>query len=150
MKNHLVVKKLQSIVNSCDAVILYRPLGGEVDYSIDSLPIKLVAERFLLTNEKTSNPIALAKFCTDKYEGSNVYLLVPGTRFDIFGSRHGRGGGWYDRFLSKIPKNWIRIGVGSIATFSTIPIIKNTWDQSMDWLLIFDGTDWMVYETKAR
>ena len=37
-------------------------------------------------------------------------ILVPGVAFDRDGGRLGRGGGYYDRFLSRIPEHVITIG----------------------------------------
>ncbi|MDD5450140.1 MAG: 5-formyltetrahydrofolate cyclo-ligase [Candidatus Omnitrophica bacterium] len=38
-------------------------------------------------------------------------VLVPGLSFDIEGNRLGRGKGYYDRFLKKLPKNALTIGL---------------------------------------
>lgn len=39
-------------------------------------------------------------------------VVVPGLAFTTAGDRLGQGGGWYDRFLSKIRPNCTTIGVG--------------------------------------
>ncbi len=38
-------------------------------------------------------------------------VLVPGVAFDAQGQRLGRGGGYYDRFLSKLPDGVPQIGL---------------------------------------
>jgi len=69
---------------------------------------------------------------------AKVYLLIPGTRFDRFGTRHGRGGGWYDRFLSAVPRDWMRIGVFSHGTLSEEALERKDWDEPMDCLIEVD------------
>jgi hypothetical protein len=81
--------------------------------------------------------------------GKNVCVFVPGTSFDSFGTRHGRGGGWYDRFLSAIPREWLRIGVATLSSFKNDTKLKRQlWDEQVDYILIFNSelTSWDVCE----
>lgn len=53
---------------------------------------------------------------------SSVMLLVPGRAFDRRGHRIGRGGGYYDTFLSSLPPVLISIGVGyAVQLLPTVP-----------------------------
>ena len=38
-------------------------------------------------------------------------ILVPGSAFDVYGNRIGHGKGYYDRFLSKVPQETLKIGL---------------------------------------
>ena len=58
-------------------------------------------------------------------------ILVPGVAFDPHGGRLGRGKGFYDRFLKKIPKNTLKIGLAfDWQMFDVIPTSEN--DQYID------------------
>jgi 5-formyltetrahydrofolate cyclo-ligase len=49
-------------------------------------------------------------------------VLVPGVAFDRSGRRLGRGGGFYDRFLARLPGRAVRIGVGFLVqVVDTVP-----------------------------
>ncbi len=76
-----------------------------------------------------------ASILADAPSQARVYLLVPGTRFDRFGTRRGRGGGWYDRFLSRLPRAWLRIGVATDGRLVDAPLLRQPWDEPMDWLV---------------
>jgi 5-formyltetrahydrofolate cyclo-ligase len=76
-----------------------------------------------------------------KQVGQNAAcILVPGRKFDMSGSRIGRGGGWYDKFLSRVPRTWTRIGIAYNEDICNSPIPQNEWDQKMDYLVAFDHT----------
>ena len=129
-------KILQKEISKCDTCILYKPQKNEIDFNDPTFPINIKQNKFYLPNDKDSNPFELATKFSEELSGKKVYLLIPGTKFDIYGTRHGHGGGWYDKFLSKIPRSWIRIGVIEIPNFSTNRIKKNEWDEIMDLMLV--------------
>jgi 5-formyltetrahydrofolate cyclo-ligase len=61
-------------------------------------------------------------------------IVVPGLAFTAEGSRLGRGAGFYDRFLSTIPKNTLKIGVCfEFQLFPEIP--QESHDVKMDALV---------------
>src|SRR3989344_4869149 len=135
MKIKSFLQKFKLAILKCDSVILYKPLFDEIDYNDPSFPLKLFSNNLVLPDDKNSDPFKWATICKSKYKNANPYILIPGTKFDIYGTRHGKGGGWYDRFLSKIPKKWFRIGIIHSSKLSTYPILQNEWDQSVDWLI---------------
>jgi 5-formyltetrahydrofolate cyclo-ligase len=62
-------------------------------------------------------------------------VIVPGLAFDVKGHRLGRGLGFYDRFLPKIP-NAYTIGIAfEEQVFQTIPYDEN--DVLVDELIYF-------------
>jgi len=65
-------------------------------------------------------------------------VLVPGLVFDRSGGRLGRGRGYYDRFLDRIPQAAVRIGVTSDA--SVVDEVRmDDHDRRMDWLATDKG-----------
>jgi 5-formyltetrahydrofolate cyclo-ligase len=53
-------------------------------------------------------------------------VLVPGLAFDLFGNRLGRGKGYYDRFLRRLPPGVLTLGLAFDATIcERIPYDEN-------------------------
>lgn len=134
----------------CKASILYKPLSDEIDYHNPSFPIEIYADNLILPNNKVADPSVWAVNCIAKFQSINTYILVPGTKFDIHGTRYGKGGGWYDRFLSKIPSEWLRIGVADKSQMSETQLPKQKWDEPVDWIVVCNGPFWSIHDTHAR
>lgn len=49
---------------------------------------------------------------TDPYLGKIDLIVLPGVGFDLQGNRLGRGGGYYDIFLSRLSTDTVLVGVG--------------------------------------
>jgi 5-formyltetrahydrofolate cyclo-ligase len=126
------------------ACILYKPMKDEVDFNEPSFPIEIPHNKIILSQNPKIDAFVEAKNCTLKFEGENVFVLVPGREFDLKGNRKGRGGGWYDRFLSKIPENWIKIGVLYEKDLNKETLLTNPWDQKMDVLVVRNENGWSV------
>jgi len=127
----------ETLLPFCSVSVSYVPIQKEPDPS----KIRILPEpAFVIPPDKNSDPHALARDLTRRLGESGVCILVPGTRFDRNGARHGRGGGWYDRFLSAVPKTWVRIGVALPEAVSEEELKREAWDELVDWLcIIFDN-----------
>jgi hypothetical protein len=82
----------------------------------------------------------------------SAFVLIPGRQFDATGTRHGSGGGWYDRFLNSVPQNWLRIGFCFSEEFSSEALVRELWDEPMDYVCVMDSATRKVtsYQTHAR
>jgi hypothetical protein len=131
-------------VSKYDMCILYNPMSDEVDYSVGEFPIQLAPEKHYIPNNKNTDPFEFAQMFSKRFVDKKVFLLIPGTKFDIYGTRHGRGGGWYDKFLSKIPKRWMRVGVCEEGQFTENKLDANIWDEQIDLLIVKCNNGWKV------
>ena len=69
-------------------------------------------------------------------------LLIPGRSFDLTGTRHGRGRGWYDRVLHELPRNWTRVGIASLVCLHQEELLRQPWDEPMDCLMLNGADGW--------
>ena len=118
-------------VNDADTILMYHSLPDEVDThsAIDRLLAmgkkvllpKVISDTEMTIHEYTgkdslqpSEPYGILEPTTPEFSISNsdnsIVVVVPGMVFDKQGHRLGRGKGYYDRFLSRVP-NIYKIGV---------------------------------------
>ena len=150
MRDRSAIHRLQDRASQCRAAVVYDPQNDEVDFSGSSFPLRLPPTRIMLPPDKNADPFAWSSKCAVEFAGFDVCLLIPGKRFDPAGTRHGRGGGWYDRFLSNIPASWLRIGIAPRSNISRSFLEREAWDEPVDWVLAQDDLRWIAYETMAR
>ena len=71
---------------------------------------------------------------TAPYKGPIDLIIVPGVGFDKSGNRLGRGGGYYDKFITAVGKNTQLIGVGyDFQLIEEVP--ANRRDKKMDYIV---------------
>lgn len=152
MNSCLGFKKINEILRKCDASIGYTPLPDEKKYTDAPLIKKIFKDMIFLPNNINSDINYWVDKCRNhcNIRGKNICILIPGRQFDIYGTRYGRGGGWYDRFLEKVPKNWIRIGITDKSNLSELALRREVWDEPLDWIMVNDNSSWQIYETNAR
>ena len=146
MNSDASMHKLCELLNSCTASVGHIPLSDEVEYH--TLPCTHVVPNITISQDKDANPFECARACMEALKEERVCVYVPGQAFDASGNRRGRGAGWYDRFLSVVPREWIRVGVTDSEHVSHEVLTTNSWDQPMDWVIVWDKhmLIWTAYE----
>jgi 5-formyltetrahydrofolate cyclo-ligase len=67
------------------------------------------------------------------------YALVPLVAFDLYGTRLGMGGGYYDRFFSNKAHRPYLLGVGFEVQLSERPLERASWDIALDAIVTQKG-----------
>lgn len=138
-----------SSLQEADVIIGYSPVDNEPDYG-EFLKQKGIEKHGIsVLADKDISPQAFAESLTKTHSGKKVAILIPGREFDIHGTRHGRGGGWYDRFLSSVPRSWLRIGVLNVSQLSSESLERESWDEPMDALLIWEDDSWRTIQVES-
>lgn len=146
MEKECTIQELQELIMTCEASILYEPLNDEIDYNNQSFLFKMLTNNIVLPQAKNSDPFSWAAICSTKFRNTKTYILIPGTAFDTQGTRHGKGGGWYDRFLSKLPPTWLKIGIAYDSQISHSPLKRESWDVPVDYVLVRTSSTWIAYK----
>lgn len=113
--------------------IYYQPLRSEVP-----LPAKLPRHadtHYTIPARASLDPYTEAKEVQYRARSRPTCIFLPGRRFDRSGTRHGQGGGWYDRFLSEVPETWVRVGMCFSHQLEE-RLVRNAWDMPVDMLYV--------------
>jgi hypothetical protein len=127
--------EIDSLLSPYRTFITYRPLRTEVAL-FESIALPTGYHVFEIPSRAGIDPIATARDAMAFAGTSETVLLIPGRRFDAMGTRHGQGGGWYDRFLALVPRTWLRIGFCFDDQLSPTPLARESWDQAMDYVAV--------------
>jgi hypothetical protein len=117
-----------------EAVITYVPFPDEVvpeDYFHTQ-----ATHVHVIPPDARNDPFAEAENVLLRFNAMRTVVLVPARALDTTGTRHGRGSGWYDRFLRAIPKTWTRIGFCYDDQFSKVPLRRENWDEPVDGMYV--------------
>jgi hypothetical protein len=133
-----------------DGLITYVPLRTEVDPTLLSQGTftkthTIPPRPSLVPHEEALRSLTIMK-------ESKVVILLPGRKFDALGTRLGQGGGWYDRYLARIPSDWLRVGLCGEERFSETPLLRQSHDQPVDIVGVYlrEHNRFEFYVTNAR
>lgn len=140
----------ENLLRTCNVCISYTPHDDEPNPILCPYIPRAQFFEYVPDNPHTS-PIDYAHTLIKKYS-SIIFatILIPGRAFDVTGTRHGRGYGWYDRFLSHVPRHWIRIGITSSNRFHREKILRKPHDEPVDFIIILHHEAWEIIKTDAR
>lgn len=131
-------------------VMLYYPVDNEIDVlrlaelnpeKCFLLPVthrmSIEVRHYIGRDNLKKGKFGIPEPQTEKYEGKIDVVIVPGVGFDRMGVRLGRGGGYYDRFLSNL-RHAKKLGVGyRFQLVAKIP--HNFYDKKMSEVIISDS-----------
>lgn len=143
-------EKIEEVLRQYDGLITYVPLRTEVDPIL--LPSVVFKKTHTIPPRPSLSPSEEALRSLSVMKDSRVVILLPGRMFDAYGTRHGQGGGWYDRYLARVPEQWLRIGLCTSERFSNTALARAPHDQPVDVVGVFDvQTQGFTYHlSKAR
>lgn len=141
-------QKLIQALSDAIGIVSYEAIGDEpsIDDFIEKTGVRLPVYR---TAPNASIPPEEAlKSATALIGSGQGVVFLPGRKFDMTGTRHGRGGGWYDRFLKMSPPTWLKVGSARESQISKEPLLRKPWDQPVDFLIVLKENGWDVHDLR--
>lgn len=149
-QSRLVVAAVEQMPSfqSAKTVLIYYPTHNEVDllslikrYKKEKTFLFPVVHRKTMTacpyegNAKMHRgKFNIPEPTTEPYVGDIDLILVPGVGFDKRGNRLGRGGGYYDKFITRLGRKTLLVGVGyDFQLVEEVP--ANRWDKRLDYVV---------------
>lgn len=144
-------QEFQSLIDTHPIRVSYLPFSDERDPTtiplLNTINIQTIIH---VPQNHRHDPVKFATTLSETNDPSKLHLLIPGQLFDKAGTRHGRGRGWYDRLLAHLPPEIPRIGIVSTNQLSPTTLLRNPWDEPVDWLIYQKKENWLIYKTNAR
>jgi hypothetical protein len=130
-------EEIEVVLGAYPRVISYSAVSSEVG------PLKVFPQLtgsvvYTIAPVRELDPAEEARAAQSAALGAPAVILIPGRRFDATGTRHGKGFGWYDRFLRIVPREWLRIGFCYSDQFSNEQLVRESWDEPMDYVCVVD------------
>ena len=140
---------LDSLLAPYRAFITYQPFRTEVAFDFIGLPETALVDT--IPPRASLDPAQEAARLISIMGAQAVVILIPGRRFDASGTRYGQGGGWYDRFLAAVPREWLRIGICYDDQLSPTLLVRESWDQAMDYVVVVNRktADVSIYSSEG-
>ncbi len=132
--------KIEELLAPYGAFITYTPLRTEVPF-LEYLTLPQTDMIYHISPRASLDPSDEARKAVELIGDTPTAIFIPGRSFDASGTRHGQGGGWYDRFLTHVPEKWLRIGFCYEKQFSATPLLRQPWDQPMDAVIVVGPHD---------
>ena len=139
--------EFESTLTQYECAISYHPFGHEPEPVFQFAVPPVV---YTVPKDYTVDPLVAAEEAREMVGEKSACIFIPGTKFDARGTRHGRGGGWYDRFLAAVPRDWLRVGVCTYKEFSREPLTRESWDEPVDRVGVSCNSGWRFINTHAR
>lgn len=109
----------------------------------ESIPGEPVTEALIGRRRAAGQVIVLPEDVPAPDPDSLDVVIVPGVAFTTGGERLGQGGGWYDRFLERLPPTSLTIGVGfEVQICDELPVEPH--DVRLDVVVTEDGVRWIA------
>jgi len=94
-------------------------------------PSRIMSMEEVATGKSVPEPVIVRPYSESKIE----LVIVPGVVFDIYGNRIGMGKGFFDRFLSKLPKTSLKVALAFEFQILKDRLPVDSWDVMVDILI---------------
>lgn len=129
-------------------IVQYEPIGDEPDSDEYLKRLNIAVPTYRTRPNTTETPEQAFSNALQLIGSGKGAIFLPGREFDTTGTRHGRGGGWYDRFLSMAPRTWLKVGVARGEHLSHEKLERKPWDEPVDFLLVQKSNGWDVHDVR--